>query len=211
MSGARPEKGEIARGPVALGFRVRTGRATAVVLGGDPSAPLLLERLQLTLYDPQVPGSGQPYHAGLEAPQGKAEGIVRRATEAARKVVLPAVRGFVEEARARSSALRGAGIVGGSGTDPATIANPHMRAHASEGRLFPDLVAEGLRACGIDPRTFLEREIEGVATRALRLPAARLKRILAEMGREAGPPWRALEKAAALAAWIVLARSSGTG
>ena len=211
MIRARPVEGERAGGPVALGFRVRTGRATAVVLGGEASSPRLLARRELTLHDPQVPGSGQPFHAGLDAPAGEAEAIIRRATEAARNVALPAVREFVEDARSRSSGLRGAGIVGGSGTDPAKIANAHMRAHASEGRLFPDLVAQGLRACGIDPRTFFEAEVERAAAKALGIPVARLKRILAEMGREAGPPWRALEKAAALAAWILLARSSGTG
>jgi hypothetical protein len=211
VSRARPVEGESARGPVALGFRVRTGRATAVVLGGEASSPHLLARRELTLHDPQVPGSGQPFHAGLEAPPGEAEAVIRRATDAARKVALPAVREFVESARARSSRLRGAGIVGGSATDPAKIANAHMRAHALEGRLFPNLVAEGVAACGLDPRTFFEAEVERAAAKALRLPPARLRRILAEMGREAGPPWRALEKAAALAAWILLARSSGKG
>ncbi|HKB14765.1 MAG TPA: hypothetical protein VKF62_01810, partial [Planctomycetota bacterium] len=86
MNRARPVKGEPSRGPVAIGFRVRTGRATAVVLGGEASSPRLLGRRELTLHDPQVPASGQPFHAGLEAPPGQAEGIVRRAVEAARKV-----------------------------------------------------------------------------------------------------------------------------
>jgi hypothetical protein len=37
-----------------------------------------------------------------------------------------------------------AGIVGGSLIDPTLISNLHIRAHASEGRLFSDVIASGL-------------------------------------------------------------------
>jgi hypothetical protein len=118
------------------------------------------------------------------------------------------VRTLVEELRSRAGGLRGAAIVAGSDTDPAKIANPHMRAHASEGRLFPDLVEEALAACGLDCRRLVERELHGAAGKALGLPSGQVTRALAAMGRRVGPPWRAQEKAAALAAWMLLARGT---
>jgi hypothetical protein len=51
----------------------------------------------------------------------------------------------------------------------------------------------------------LERDAPGRARSALRRSEAKLKETLAALGKEIGRPWRADEKAAALAAWVALA------
>jgi hypothetical protein len=53
---------------LAIGFRVKTGRATAVVMAGPASAPRVLSRKSLLLFDPAIPESHQPWHAELELP-----------------------------------------------------------------------------------------------------------------------------------------------
>jgi hypothetical protein len=52
--------------PIAIGFRVKTGRATAVVIAVPASAPRVLSRKSLQLFDPAIPESHQPFHAQLE-------------------------------------------------------------------------------------------------------------------------------------------------
>ena len=57
-------------------------------------------------------------------------------------------------------------------------------------------------------RTFDQRSLDETAAMELRLPIEKLKGCLGEMGRAAGSPWRADEKAAATAAWLALATYS---
>ena len=51
-----------------------------------------------------------------------------------------------------------AALVVGSQIDPANIANPHIRAHALEGRLFRSAVAETLQDHEIRTEILLERD-----------------------------------------------------
>jgi hypothetical protein len=48
-------------------------------------------------------------------------------------------------------------------------------------------------------------KLDEIAAAELKRPLAGVKNQLAEMGRIAGSPWRADEKAAATAAWLALA------
>jgi hypothetical protein len=80
-----------------------------------------------------------------------------------------------------------------------------IRAHAAEGVLFRAVLEAGAAANDLPKRRFDERDLDQTAELELRLPLAKIKGHLAEMGRSAGSPWRADEKAAATAAWLVLA------
>jgi len=62
---------------------VKTAKAIVVVLGGDVSDPEVLERCELAIWDPEVPESHQPFHAGLERPEPAASEIVAKACAAA--------------------------------------------------------------------------------------------------------------------------------
>jgi hypothetical protein len=100
--------------------------------------------------------------------------------------------------------IRGAGLVVGSQIDPASISNPHIRAHALEGRLFRSVLEDALQAHGLSCSVVLEREIYGKAAAHLARAEDDLKRALSGLGRSLGGPWRAEEKLAALAAWMTL-------
>lgn len=52
-----------------------------------------------------------------------------------------------------------------------------------------------------------ERDVYSRAVAALSIPEDELKRAVTELGRAVAGPWRADEKTAALAAWMVLRRS----
>jgi len=189
---------------VALGFRVKTGHAVAVVLSGPVKAPRVRARRALVLYDEAVPDSFQPYHAGLDLPPKRAEVIVRRLSEIVRKMSLAAVHELVDELRRSDLAPGRACIVVGSLVDPGTIKNAHMHAHAAEGRLFMAAVAAGLERCDLPVAVHAENDLHGSAAKALRTMEGALDRAIVAMGKAFGKPWRLEEKAAALAAWLAL-------
>jgi hypothetical protein len=190
--------------PIALGFRVKSGWAAAVVLGGPPSAPTILEARRVELSDPDTPATVQPYHAGVGEAQTN-ERTVARLIRLIERCAERSITELLERHRGSGERVVGAGVVGTSATDPASIANPHIRAHALEGRLFRTVVDEALTRCGVKTRFMLEQGLQAEAGRALKKPPAALKGELTAMGRLVGGPWRSDQKSAALAAWLVLA------
>ena len=190
---------------VALGFRVKTGRAVAVVLVGPVKEPKVVARRDLVLHDEGVPDSFQPYHAGLDLAPRQAEVTVRRLSEIVRKASLAAVEGLIDELTRAGLEPRAAGIVVRSLVDPITIKNPHMHAHAAEGRLFFESVAAGLERRDMTHAVHAEKDLHENAAKALRTTQGALDRAVVAMGKVFGKPWRQEEKKAALAAWVALA------
>jgi hypothetical protein len=190
---------------IAIGLRVKTGRATAVVMTGPASAPRVLSRKSLQLWDPAVPESHQPWHAEFELPAEESALIVPKALEAVERVALSALRELVGEVQTGQGAILGISLVAGSATDPESIHNPHMRAHARAGQLFPDALAAAARAMRIPSATMVESEVFATAAAKLGKSPDAIKIAVTEMGRAVGKPWSAEEKCAAAAAWITLA------
>jgi hypothetical protein len=183
---------------------VKTGRAVAVVVGGTHRRPEVLLRRDIALWDPDVPESAQPFHAGLGLAPADARPIVDRASDAVHRASQRSLAGLVEELSARGVALVGAALVRSSATDPDTIHNPHMHAHAAEGRLFHDALAEAARRARLRAHSVLGSDVARDAARELGVRAPSLERTLAELGKRMGPPWRADEKTACAAALLAL-------
>ena len=190
---------------LAIGFRVKTGRATAVVMAGPASAPRVLSRKNLQLWDPAIPESHQPWHADFELPPDESARIVPVALKAVERVALSALRQLVDEVRTTHGAVVGIALVAGSSTDPESIHNPHMRAHAREGHLFPQSLAAAAKTMRISAVTMVESEVFTIAAAKLAKSPDAVKLAVTELGRNVGKPWSAEEKAAAAAAWITLA------
>jgi hypothetical protein len=191
-----------------LGLRVKTARAVAVVVAGDPGAPAILVRRELPLFDPDVPESRQPFHAGLGLPGAEARPIVERASDAVRRGSRRALGLLLDELATKQVRCLGVALVRASDTDPSAIANPHMHAHAAEGRLFHDALAEAARAARLPVRSLLEKRAVLDAARELGRRESSIQRAIAALGRQVGPPWRSDEKSACVAAWLAL---SGRG
>jgi len=101
--------------------------------------------------------------------------------------------------------LGGAGLVVGSLIEPERIANAHIRIHALEGKLFRDVIQTAAVQAGLMCSMWRERDLYACAAGFFTQEEPQLRRMLAELGRSAEGPWRAEGKAAALAAWLVLA------
>jgi hypothetical protein len=188
-----------------IGMRIKSGWAMAVLLAGPTANPRVVERRRIALSDPRRPRTRQPYHAGFGLAQTSRRTIaalVRVVERCARRSVGEMVR----DARARGLGLRGTALVVGSVTDPASISNPHIRAHASEGALFRRVVADAAARLGLRSVVVVEREVYKVTARATRRPARQVRAMVAELGNSVEGSWRAEEKTAAAAAWLALAK-----
>lgn len=192
----------------ALGLRVRTGRAIAVVLRGTRRAPEIVVRSEIRLWNPAIPESGQPYHYEMEEPGSAGVAARRRGCAAARKSTLRAVRDTVNDMKKRDLALGAAGLVVASLTDPGRIAGTHPRAHAEEAKLYRDAVQASLAACKVSSTILLEKDIRAAAAGDLGITEGQLDATLKAFASAVGAPWRAYEKQAALAAWLALPKKA---
>ncbi|HTF38789.1 MAG TPA: hypothetical protein VK651_10790 [Blastocatellia bacterium] len=189
----------------SIGLRAKTARAIAVVLGGQLDSPRVFKRVELKLADPAFPETSQPYHEVLDLPWGKAQVAVRKIATRIEKLATKELARLVREAQAEGLIVSGVGIVGAGDRNLEKIGSTHIRAHAAEGVLFREVLEVAAKANDLPNRRFDERNLDETAELELKLPIAKIKAQLAEMGRAAGSPWRADEKAAATAAWLALA------
>jgi hypothetical protein len=184
-----------------LGFRIKSGYAIAVVLAGSRRAPIARCRRVVELSDPDVAETRQPFHNGFGKEQDDAREIDRR-IRIVRRCATRAIASFVRDIG--HDGLGSAGLVVGSTIDPQQVANPHIRAHASEGRLFRTVVEDALRAHGVSCTIILDKQLAAAAAMELRCGAPAIKQTIAELGKTIGGSWRADDKAAAIAAWLAL-------
>jgi hypothetical protein len=187
----------------SLGFRVKSGFAVAVVLSGPVVSPIALARRVVSLSDPDVEATKQPYHDGFGTAQEDLEEISRLTAivaQSARQSIRELLIDRMFDGRSRPRA----GLVVGSVIDPSTVGNPHIRAHANEGRLFRTALEDALREHRVSCTVVVDKVLGAQAARALNRTAGEIKSVVAGMGAALGGPWRAEEKSAATAAWMVL-------
>ena len=189
----------------SIGLRAKTGRAIVVVLTGPPTAPHVIKRLEFSVVDPAAPETFQPYHEVLDLPWEQAQKAAQKMARKIERVATKALRALVRELESEGFNVRGVGVVGAGERNLEKIGSTHIRAHAAEGVLFRQVLEVAAEANELPNRRFDERTIDQIAETELKTPVARIKTHLASMGREAGSPWRADEKSAATAAWVVLA------
>ena len=191
----------------ALGFRAHSGWAAAVAISGPPGAPEVVDRRRIEIADAEDPDAKQPYHAAEGLDIEEAERLVRRCTQTSQRMARAAIGTMLSELRAAGHGVVGCGLLLGSGRaipDLAGILASHALIHTAEGQMFRDILAEAGRHHSLSVIDVRERELLACCTADLGLPADRLTRRLAEMGRALGPPWRQDEKFATLAAWLAL-------
>jgi hypothetical protein len=191
-------------GPIALGFTVKSGWACAVLLSLSGGEPQIVDSRRIELSDPEAPDARQPYHDGFGTARASGPSLDALVSSVER-FGRESVTRLVGEHRANGHQPRGAGIVVGSLSDPAGIANDHIRIHALEGRLFRSAVEEAIRTLGIPCTVYRERDLRAVAATKLEQTEAAVLKTITALGKSVDGPWRAEQKAAALAAWLVVA------
>ena len=189
---------------VSIGLRAKTARAIAVVIGGPLDAPIVLAKSEIKLFDPKIPATAQPYHVVMELPWERSQREVQKYARAIERVAKKAVGDLIKQQTLLGMKVRGLGIVGAGDRDLARIGNFHIRAHAAEGVLFRHVLNVAAEAHGLKWRLFPDKEFAALTTDELGRQASRIKRKIDELGRTVPAPWRADEKQAAMAAWLML-------
>ena len=187
----------------ALGLRVKSGWAAAVLLTGTARSPQLCDVRRIELSDPQHPETRQPYHAAMGKLERDARKINQR-VDVVRGIAQQSIATLLVGYRRQNLRIRRAALVVGSQIDPDSIANPHIRAHAFEGRLFRSVLEESLRAHRIRANILIERHAYAHAVEELKQTNQNVRRKIQDFGREMETPWRAEQKLAAVAAWLAL-------
>lgn len=161
------------------------------------------------LSDPAIPHSRQPYHAATGVAQTD-EAALASLIDIVHRCARRSVAQLLDRHRAARYRLVGAGIVVGSDAPPERIANPHIRAHACEGRLFRTALEGGLQECGVTVTVVVERVLYPTAATLLQGSEASVKQAVTALGRGRLPGWCVDDKAATVAAWLVLAAQAGS-
>jgi hypothetical protein len=190
----------------AIGFRVKSGWAAFVLLTDTAHSLQLADVSRIELCDPRLPETRQPYHAAMGKLETDSTKLSRREC-VVRSISQQALTRLLKGYQQKGFRIRCAALVVGSQIDPSNIANPHIRAHALEGRLFRSAVAETLQHHEIRTEVLLERDAYLSAAARLKQSSDDLKRAIQNLGRSApakGRPWRAEQKLAALAALFAL-------
>jgi len=187
----------------ALGFRVKSGWAAAVLLEGSVRSPQLCDVQRIDLSDPQLPESRQPYHAAMGKLETDGKKINRR-LDVVRRITGKSIAKLLASYRQQNFRIKRAALVVGSQIDPRSVANPHIRAHALEGQLFRSVLQESLQAHRIRTDILRERDAYCQAAVALKRSNENVRRVVQNFGRDTEAPWRAEQKLAAVAAWVAL-------
>jgi hypothetical protein len=190
-------------GRATLGFRVKSGSAVSIVIDGSIRSPHLCQIRVIDLSDPRDPETRQPYHAAMGVLEMNARKLKRR-VQSVRRATEQSIVDLLKRYTDNGYGIRRAALVVGSVIDPGSIANPHIRAHALEGRLFRTTLEAALQSRGIQCAVFIERDTYSTASNLLRQSHTQIHRTLAHLGRSVNGPWRADQKLAALAAWMSL-------
>ena len=189
---------------VSIGLRAKTARAIAVVLGGPPDSPVVLAKGEIKLADSKIPGTAQPYHEVMDLPWEESQRAVRKHARTIEAIARKALAQLIKEQLSNGMQVYGVGIVGAEDRNLARIGNPHIRAHAGEGILFRRVLDLAAEANGLKWQAFSDRKFDDVARTAMGSRSAFVTRKLSDLGKQLAPPWRADEKQAATAAWLVL-------
>jgi len=185
----------------AVGLTVKSGWAGAVLLTRAGRSLQVVDCSTVMLADPDIEESRQPYHAGFGT--ARTAGL-SRLLASVRRFGRTSMNRLLRQYADAGHEVCGAGIVVGSLIDPRTIGNQHIRIHALEGQLFRTVVQNSLSRHRVPCSVWRERDLSGVAGRQLRTTEGALRNTMLSLGRGVPGSWRAEQKAAALAAWIVL-------
>jgi hypothetical protein len=178
-------------------------------MGGADGHPRVLVRERVEMMDAHAPQSKQPYHAVEGLPIEKAAKRLADYQATAVTMAHEGIQRIVDELGRGGQKVIGVGILesaGRKGSSLAATLASHALIHAADGDHFRNAIAAAATRCELAVWRVRARELDAEASAAIGQAPETLREVLKEMGREMGPPWGADQKAAALLAWLILAR-----
>ena len=166
----------------------------------------VLERRRMSVVDGKVAGHAQPYHFAREQPLAQAKKHIVQCAAASLGLAREGLQEVVEKL-SREHRVKGASGLLASGRplpELERILASHPLIHTAEGEFFRKAFWEACNALGISVTGIREKELEQRAQAVFRKSAGALPAELAAAAKHLGPPWGQDQKAAALAAAVVL-------
>ncbi|HEY6292511.1 MAG TPA: hypothetical protein VI455_13265 [Terriglobia bacterium] len=197
--------------PAALGFRAHSGWAVLITVAGSATATealVVIDRRRIELVEPGSPETVQPYHTAARLGPKQAEAFIKNCAERARLLAIQALRAVIDHLSATGHQVVASGILLSSGrptTDLAATLASHALIHTAEGHLFREALTRASEHHHLPVMGLRERELFRRASAELGTSPDEVRRRVAALGHQLGPPWRQDEKHAALVAWLALA------
>jgi hypothetical protein len=188
-----------------VGLRAKTARAVVVTIAAGDGFPEVVTRGEMVLATPANPEMFRPYQTAVDLPWERATKAARKAERAIEATAASALKDLVTGLCDTGVAVAGVGIVGAPERDLAAIDNPQTRATTAEAVLFRRVLQAAAAANNLRCECYPERDLESLLAARLDLPVDAIKARVAQFGERMGQPWRADEKAAAIAAWLASA------
>jgi hypothetical protein len=188
---------------LAWGCRPHSGWAVAVLVGGSPAEPLVLDRRRVQLCPDALPR--QAYHAAQGLPRARAAALVAEVVAAVAAMTSAAVDDLTKVARTHGD-LVAVAVVGRPRDLPEldVVLGNHSLLHAAEGELYRAALddaaeAHGLVVCAAPSKRTID---EAAATLGTSRDALTVR--LASLRAQLGAPWQADHKDATAAALMAL-------
>ncbi|HSM86316.1 MAG TPA: hypothetical protein VLT16_09210 [Candidatus Limnocylindrales bacterium] len=192
----------------AIGIRVHSGWGALVAVSGASGDHAVVERSRVVIIDPGTAGMAQPYHFAESMKVPEAEKHIAACAAASAQMALEAMREIVGRMRGQGFQLAGSALLLSSGRPLPRLEKilaAHPLIHTAEGEFFRDAFRRALEELRIPVIGIRERELEERARAVFGKAAPRVCAHINQLGHSLGPPWTQDQKAASLAAAIVLA------
>lgn len=193
----------------AVGFRVHSGWAAAVVVCGPLDTPVVIDRRKIQLVKTFSYTFRQPYHTAEKMERPDTAKFIRDVQTEAKGLAVSSLRSLQSDLAAGEIKLvRGALLLASGRVLPELdkILASHALIHTADGELFRESLRAACSRCDIPVEGIREKELLATASKVLGVQAAALARRVTALGKSLGPPWSQDEKFAALAAWLTLGR-----
>lgn len=191
-----------------IGVRMHSGWGVLVAVSGDAEEVDILDRRNVVIWDPGIPGTKQPYHHAAKLGCPEAQRYLENCAAVCERLAVAAVGDAVHELRNRHFQVAGSVVPQASGRLlpplPKILAS-HALIHTAEGEFFRKAVRDACEHLRIAVAGLPERDLDKRAEAVFGNAADRIQRRILKMGKSLGAPWRQDQKAAALAAAIILA------
>jgi hypothetical protein len=177
-----------------------------VALARQSASWQVLERQRISIVDTRIAGHAQPYHFAREQPLAEAKRHIARCAGASLRLAQARLQEVVDKLSAQYC-VKGAVVLLASGRpqpELERILASHPRIHTAEGEFFRKAFSEACEALGIPVTGIREKELAERAQAVFKQHASALPAELAAAAKHLGPPWSQDQKAAALAAAVVL-------
>ena len=193
----------------AIGVRAHSGWGALVAVTNNAGTVEVIDRRRVIIIAPGTPGAKQPYHFAENLELAEAEAFIDKCSAASERLALSAIRELVGELRDRHYRLVGSAVLLASGRPLPPLSKilaSHALIHAAEGEFFRRMFWKAFEDLDLTVTGVRERDLEECAHSTFGRAATRMQQQISTLGRVLGPPWTQDQKAAALAALLLLAK-----